>query len=247
MWQSALFFGALLLFLEVVMRLSGVSPAAFALPSEVLRELPRFVSFNRFGGDVIATLVRSIIAFAISFPAGLVIGAFAYKAPRARDVRALVDFLRSIPGTSLVPVFFVIFGIGEVSKIAAAVYGGALTVAISTIVGLSLINRERRYAIERLYGSTNASFLRFEFPEILPTLLVGLRTSISLCLVLVTVSEMFMGTDIGLGSIIMDSRYAGKIPVLYTAIFITGVLGFALNRAANLLEKLASSAFPRFY
>lgn len=245
--RSALFFGGLLLLIELAMRYSQLSPAAFALPSEIFLELSNFLSPSRYGPDVLATLLRSVAAFSISFPFGLIIGLIACKTPYiAKDMKALVDFLRSIPGTSLIPIFFVVFGIGEASKIAAAVYGGALTAAISTIVGIQLIGAERRFAIESLYGSQNASFLKFEFPEILPTLLVGLRTSVSLCLVLVTVAEMFMGTDTGLGSVIMDSRYSGRIPVLYTAIAMTGVLGYLLNKATNFVEKAAANAYPKF-
>jgi len=245
--RSAFFLILIMVSLELIVKIGNLSPAAFASPLEVIKEVPNFLRIDSFGQDVVATLLRSLAAFFISFPAGLLIGAVAFKIPYfSRDARALVDFLRSIPGTALVPVFFVIFGLGEISKISAAVYGGSLTVAIATLVGLSLIDNERRYAVESLYGKSNANFFRFELPEILPTLLVGLRTSISLCLVLVTVAEMFMGTDTGLGSVIMDSRYAGKIPTLYTAIFMTGILGFLLNKGANQIENLASIAYPKF-
>jgi NitT/TauT family transport system permease protein len=246
--KSIVFFSALLLGLEAIMRLLAPSPAAFALPSEVLQGLPYYLLPDKFGIDVLVTLGRTLIAFFFAFPLGLLIGTTAYKFPIVSgELRGMVDFLRSIPGTSLVPVFFVIFGIGEAAKIGAAIYGAALTVAISTIVGLSTISNERRRTAESMYGKANMTFLRFDFPEILPTLLVGLRTSISLSLVLVTVSEMFIGTDVGLGSVIMDSRYAGRIPELYISIFMTGLLGYLLNKAASLFENLASSAYPKFH
>jgi len=189
------------------LRITGASPAAFARPSEIFEVLPQFFLPSKFGNDTLMTLLRSVVAFLISFPLGLAIGAVAVKVPVVdAQFRSLVDFLRSIPGTSLVPVFFIIFGIGEVSKIAAAVYGGSLTTAIATIVGLQLLSTERKVAVASVYKPKYLNFWSFEFPEILPTLLVGLRTAISLCLVLVTVAEMFMGTDTGLGSVIMDSR-----------------------------------------
>ena len=245
--KSLIFYTVLLCIIEATMRFMHLSPAAFALPSEILAHFPFFVVPSVHGSDILATAVRSLVAFAISVPLGVIIGLTAYKAMYVgSELRALVDFLRSIPGTSLVPVFFVIFGIGEISKVAAAVYGGSLTVAIAAIVGLKHITSERRYAVEGLYGRSSLPFWKFEFPEILPNLIVGFRTSISLCLVLVTVAEMFMGTSTGLGSVIMDSRYSGQIPTLYTAIFATGALGYLLNKLIGFLERFASTAYPRF-
>lgn len=246
-FKSALFFALLIAGLELLMRGLDLSPAAFATPFEIIRKIPRFVMPDAYALDIVMTFVRSIIAFVVAIPVGLFIGYAAVKTPFiAPDLRSVVDFLRSIPGTSLIPVFFVVFGIGETSKIAAAVYGASLTMAIATIIGLGLITRERRYNIETLYGKKAASFLRFELPDMMPTLIVGLRTAISLSLVLVTVAEMFMGTETGLGSVIMDTRYSGRIPSLYTAIVMTGVLGFILNKMIGGVETLIEQRYPGF-
>ena len=70
----------------------------------------------------------------------------------------------------------------------------------------------------------------------MPALVVGLRTAISLCLILVVVAEMFIGARSGLGWLIQDRRYSDAVPVVYGAILVTGVVGYLFNHALRRLE-----------
>ncbi|MEK0159814.1 ABC transporter permease subunit [Pseudoalteromonas piscicida] len=235
--KSMTFFITLCIIIELLLEIGGASPAAFAKPSEILFELHLFVDPSEHFIDAVYTTLRSLFAFFISLPLGLLIGALVQKSLFCKgELKGLVDFFRSVPGTTLVPLFFVIFGIGEASKVASAIYGGALAVAISVIIGLQQISDERKYSVTAMYSNEFVGFWRFEFLEILPTALVGFRTALSLSLVLVTVAEMFMGSSSGLGSLIIDSRYAGNVPLLYSSIFVTGVIGFLMNNVASKIE-----------
>jgi len=74
-------------------------------------------------------------------------------------------------------------------------------------------------------------------PESLPNIFSGLRIAVSLALILVAVTEMFMGTKAGLGHVIIESQLVYRIPELYSAIILTGMIGYIINKFVLRAEK----------
>jgi NitT/TauT family transport system permease protein len=72
-------------------------------------------------------------------------------------------------------------------------------------------------------------FTRAVLPESLPQVFTGLRISLSQALVVVIVTEMFMGTKLGLGQRILNANLMYRIPEMYAAIIITGIIGYSIN------------------
>jgi NitT/TauT family transport system permease protein len=214
------------------------SPAAFARPNEIVAALPEFLDLHRSLPDVIATLSKTAAAVILAVPLGLGTGLLVVRVPRvAQEAEFCVDFLRSIPATALVPLFLVIFGAGGSSKIAVGCFSGALAIAISVIIGLRNLDPDRRHVADLIGLSGANRFWLYELPEIAPSIFIGLRTAISLALILVVVGEMFIGSGRGLGRIIMDRRYSDDVPGLYAAVFMTGTVGFLLNKAVLSVEQ----------
>ncbi len=75
------------------------------------------------------------------------------------------------------------------------------------------------------------------FMESLPQTFVGLRTGISIALVIVIVAEMFIGSTNGLGHRIIDAQQVFNVKEMYSSILITGALGYGLNLVFLLVEK----------
>ena len=75
------------------------------------------------------------------------------------------------------------------------------------------------------------------FWESLPQTFIGLRSGISIALVIVIVAEMFIGTEQGLGKRIIDAQQVLNVKDMYASILITGILGYALNALLLLIEK----------
>jgi NitT/TauT family transport system permease protein len=71
----------------------------------------------------------------------------------------------------------------------------------------------------------------------LPTILFGLRISFPIALVVIVATEMMYGTTYGLGSRIITSQLAYRIPSAWSSIIMTGVLGLGLNAVLRLVER----------
>ena len=189
-------------------------------------------------GDLISTLQRVILAFimalVIGLPLGLLLGS---KEKIYRSVEFIIDFFRSTPATALFPLFLLVFGITDKSKIAVAAFASMLIIIFNTAYGVMHAKKSRVLAAQ-IMGATKAQIFRWIlFWESLPQTFIGLRSAISLSLVLIVVTEMFIGTTSGLGRKIIDSQITYEIPTMYATILLAGIIGYLLNLLFLEVEK----------
>lgn len=149
----------------------------------------------------------------------------------------VVEFFRSIPATALFPLFLLFFGIDDQSKIALTAWAAGLVLIINSMYGVHLGKELRIKSAKIMRMSGFVLFQKIIFPEALPWIFSGMRIAISLSLVIVVVTEMFIGTNFGLGHRIIDTQLVYRISEMYATIFITGVLGFLINKGFIFAEK----------
>jgi ABC-type nitrate/sulfonate/bicarbonate transport system permease component len=183
-------------------------------------------------------LVGLVLAICVGVPAGLVMG----RNPRLYQyIEMPADFFRSIPSSALFFLFILFFGLGDGAKIAVVFYGCSLIMLVNAVDGASP-NREKQDRINMLL-SFRATAMQVFFLTVLrdalPHITTGVRVCASLSLVLVIVTEMFLGATSGLGRVIYDAYLSYRIPEMYAAIIILGVLGFVINKLCLLLERRA--------
>jgi NitT/TauT family transport system permease protein len=131
----------------------------------------------------------------------------------------------------------IFFGIGDAPKIAIVVFACTPVVLVNTVYAVRNSPRTRRIAAAAMGANKLQILIYVVLPEALPGVFAGLRTSLSLSLVLVIVSEMFIGTTSGLGFRIMDEHYMYRIPEMYATLVFVGLLGYLLNQVFLLVER----------
>jgi len=178
------------------------------------------------GQTVLRTLEAFTIALALGLPLGIVIGS---SRRVYRQIEFLIDFFRSTPATALFPLFMIIFGLGNLSKIAVAAFSALLIILFNVAYGV-MNARPTRMLAARVMGASRLRLFRdVTIYESLPQTFVGIRTAVSLSLVVIIVAEMFIGSDNGLGKRIIDAQITFDMPQLYGTILLTGALGYGLN------------------
>ena len=222
----------------VISELMIFSSLIFASPIEVFAELFSLFYTGSILNDLSFTLMRTvaglIIGIMIGIPLGLVMG---YSKRIYDSLEFLVEFLRSIPVVALIPVFMLFLGIGDVSKIGMVAFITALLVVINTMYGVRNSNKARIMIGKTLNLNQATIFRKIIFPESIPYISVGMRLAISLSLVMVIVSEMIIGTSVGLGKRILDSYLVFNIGEMYAVIILTGIIGYLLNKIYLIFEK----------
>jgi NitT/TauT family transport system permease protein len=207
-------------------------------PLAVARELWRLLVTGRVLADVWVSLLRVLAGFALAALAGIPIGLAMGASRRVCDsLEFLVDFLRSIPGTALIPLFILLFGVGDEAKVAIGAFAAGLVISINAMYGVAQGSRTRRMAARTMRVPLLRRFVQVVLPDALPHVFVGLRLGLSTCVVLVIVSEMFLGSQAGLGHRIYESQLLYKVEEMYSCIILTGVFGYALNRVAVSAER----------
>ncbi len=191
----------LILFFWVIVSVTKiVSPILLTDPFEVFKSLLElFISSEQnilldIGLNCFRTLISFLISCAIGVPIGLLMG---YNIKVFQVFEFVVDFFRSIPPIALFPLFILLLGIGELSKLGVPFYGCVLVIIVNSIYGV-LNSPKLRRIIGRIYGFSKARiFWRIVFPDSLPQVFVGMRTALSLALVLTIVVEMTIGSENG--------------------------------------------------
>ncbi len=217
-----------------------VSPILLPPPWEVFKSLIiLFVNKDQnILFDISLTCYRTLFSFLLSCTIGVPIGLLmGYNIKVFRAFEFVVDFFRSIPPIALFPLFILLLGIGEPAKLGVPFYGCVLVIIVNSIYGVTNSPKLRRI-IGQIYGfSKTRIFWRIVLPDSLPQVFAGMRTALSLALVLTIVVEMTIGSDNGLGKKIYDFHLLFDTPEMYAAILITGIIGYLLNKGFILIEK----------
>src|SRR5271166_4304913 len=207
-------------------------------PVDTLRALWRGLTGGALGFDFLKTVERTIaatlIAAAIAIPLGILLGS---SEKIYRSVEFVVDFFRSTPASAMFPLFLVLFGVGDKTKISVAAFGAALVILFNVAYGV-MNARKTRILAARVMGASRLRVLTdVMLLESLPQTFVGLRNGVSLALVIIVVAEMFIGSVDGLGHRVFESQQLFAMPDMYAAIFAAGALGYGLNLMFLMIER----------
>ena len=228
----------LILLWAIVSQLQLVDKFFLPDPLTTLTQLIELIKSGIIIDDVFSTLGRVAISFAIAVVIGLPLGLWLGSSEKIyRSFEFVIDFFRSTPATALFPLFLLVFGITDKSKIAVTAFAAILIIIFNTAHGV-MNARKSRVLAAKIMGATKTQIFRWIlFWESLPQTFIGLRSAISLSLVVIVVTEMFIGTPSGLGRRIIDSQITYEIPTMYAVIILTGIIGYLLNLIFILVEK----------
>ncbi|CAA2100613.1 ABC transporter permease [Variovorax paradoxus] len=226
------FIGPVVLFIawDLVVRLGFIKPILLPTPADTIAALVTGLAGGPLLTDFAMTVWRTLQAFLIAAVVGVPLGVLLGSNERAyRSVEFLIDFFRSTPSSALIPLFLLIFGVSDVNKVAIAAFGALLIVVFNSAYGVMNARKQRVMAARVMGASRWQVFKDVLIWESLQPSFVGLRSAVSMALVIVIVAEMFIGSDTGLGHRIIDAQQVLNVKSMYAAILAAGALGYALN------------------
>ena len=188
-------------------------------------------------GDIAISLQRAGIAFVaavvVAIPLGLFMG-------QVRSVETALDpilqVFRQTSALALYPVFILLLGLGEASKVFVIFWATLFPLLLNTISGVKEVD-PKLLEMARVYGATRLTvFRRVVLPGAVPSIFVGLRLSATTALLLLIASEM-IGANKGIGFQVMNAQYNFQIPLMFAAIVILAGLGLIANQALVSLQR----------
>jgi NitT/TauT family transport system permease protein len=240
-WDSLLpAVGPIALFVvwDLVVRAGLIKAILLPPPLATLQTLVVGLAGGPLLADFLVTVWRTVEAFVIAAAVGMPLGILLGSNEKAyRSVEFLIDFFRSTPSSALIPLFLLIFGVSDINKVAIAAFGAFLIVVFNSAYGVMNARKMRVMAARVMGASRWQIFKDVLIWESLQPSFVGLRSAVSMALVIVIVAEMFIGSDTGLGHRIIDAQQVLNVKSMYAAILAAGALGYLLNLLFLVLEK----------
>lgn len=226
---------------EIFPRL-GVVDATFLPPlSEVLADWWQLLRSGRLWEHAEASLIRSLsgfgLAIVITIPLGLVIGW--YKAV-ANLLNPLLEVFRNTAALALLPVFVLILGLGETSKIAIITYACAWPVLLNTISGVRTVDPLLIKSARSLGLGPLRLFQKVVLPAAVPTIFTGIRLAGAYSILILIAAEM-VGAKAGLGYLINYAQYNFAVPDMYAGIITISAIGLIVNQLLVALERRFST------
>ncbi|HEV7415784.1 MAG TPA: ABC transporter permease [Tianweitania sediminis] len=186
---------------------------------------------------VLATLRTWSIGLAVAALLGSAIGIVLALSPIVETItRPIIEFLRPIPSVALIPVALLVLGIGFSMHLFMIVFAAIWPVIFSAKAGVEDVD-PRQLETGRVFGLSRAARVyRLVLPAALPSIATGIRTASAIALVLTITVEMLVGRH-GIGSFLENMRLNGLVTEMWSAIILTGIVGYLVNVLFLMLEK----------
>ena len=215
-----------------------VDPVLLPSPAQAALAIWNGMADGGLLADFLRTVERTtysiFIASVVSIPLGIFLGS---SERLYRSVEFIIDFFRSTPASAVFPLFLVIFGVGDETKILVASFGAALVILFNVSYGVMNARKTRLLAAKVMGASRVRVLIDVMLLESMPQTFIGIRNGVSLALIIVIVAEMFIGSVDGLGHRIIDAQMLFEMPDMYAAIFVAGALGYGFNLLFLIIEQ----------
>lgn len=210
-----------------------VAQTAFALTQS--GELPHHLAVS---------LGRLAAGFALGATAGVLFGALlARSALVARFFGPLFQVLRQLPTIALIPMFILLFGIGEAFKVFIVMKATFFVVALASYDAVRHLP-PAYLEVSALYRlPPRTQLLRLLLPATLPAMLTGARLALGRSWMVLVGAEL-LASESGIGQMMEMARQLFQLDVVMVGVILTGIVGFVLDRGFRSLERALLRGAP---
>jgi ABC-type nitrate/sulfonate/bicarbonate transport system permease component len=229
----------LLLLWQLASTLQLISPLFFPSPGRTLTALWAQAADGRLWPPLLATVRRMAYGWLAASLLGVVAGALIAGSRVTRELfRPLLEFLRPLPASAIIPVAILAFGLSDGMSTFVIAFGSVWPVLLAAVHGFSNVD-ERLQEVSRALGMGRLERLRkIDLPGALPDILAGARVGLAVALILAVVTEMQASLP-GLGQGILMAQRSFRSAELYAGVLVLGALGFAASAALQWVEDRA--------
>jgi NitT/TauT family transport system permease protein/taurine transport system permease protein len=206
------------------------NPFLIPPPLEVIRTaIPMMMS-----GEIFADVSISMSRILVGFFSGSLIGViFGVLLGRIRILHDLLDpimeLLRYLSPTAMIPIAVIWFGIGELSKYFLIFWGTFFIVLINTTAGVWRAPIARQRAAECLGANRLQIFLMVVIPSAVPYIVTGMRVAMASSFMSIIPAEI-LAADSGIGYLLQKSSMLLQTNRIFVALLTICILGFAVDR-----------------
>jgi NitT/TauT family transport system permease protein len=184
------------------------------------------------------TLTETLLGFGIAAVASVgLAAAFVAWRPVEKTLYPLVVTSQLIPMAAIAPLMITWFGFGLLSKLIIVFLICFFPIVVNGVAGLRSVETEKLYLARSIGAGQWKVFTKIRFPAALPHLFAGLKLAAAFAVVGAVLGE-FVGSEDGLGHIILESSGAFDTVLVFGALMYLIVFALAFFYAVSAVERI---------
>ena len=234
---------ALVALWEVLARWSGVPSWLLPAPSAI------GAAMVDWRGELtlhfMVTLYEVLIGFALSIVVSIPLAVAVVYSPFLQNtIYPILLALQSMPKVAIAPLLVLWIGFGLLPKILVVFLVCFFPIVVATASGLSAVPPALIDLIRSLSATSYQTFIKIRFPTAIPHIFVGLKIAITFAVIGAVIGE-FVGSDQGLGYLILISTSQSRTPLAFGALLLLTIMSIVLYYAVEFVERLVVPWAPK--
>jgi len=213
-----------------IIALYVVGPFLIPPPLAVLKAFGPMTANGDLYRDIAMSLSRVAVGYAVGVVLALALGLFMGRIRALHDLLdPIVQAMRFLSPTAMIPIVIIWFGIGEMAKYALVFWGTVAIVLINTIAGVLRTPKIRQHAALCLGASEAQIFRLIVLPSAVPFIVIGMRLALASAFVSIIPAEL-LAADSGLGYLLQQSSLLLQTDRIFVALVTICLVGFAADQ-----------------
>jgi ABC-type nitrate/sulfonate/bicarbonate transport system permease component len=222
------------------------NPFLIPPPLEVLRTAVPMILSGEIFVDVSISMVRVLVGFVSGSLAAIVLGVLLGRLRLLHDLLdPIIELLRYLSPTAMIPIAVIWFGIGEMSKYFLIFWGTFFIVLINTVAGVWRAPIARQRAAECLGASRLQIFVLVVIPSAAPYIVTGMRIAMASSFMSIIPAEI-LAADSGIGYLLQKSSMLLQTNRIFVALLTICVLGFVVDRIFRFIVERVLARYMSF-
>jgi NitT/TauT family transport system permease protein len=206
------------------------NPFLIPPPLEVIRTAIPMVMSGEIFADVSISMSRILVGFFSGSLIGVIFGVLLGRIRVLHDLLdPIMELLRYLSPTAMIPIAVIWFGIGELSKYFLIFWGTFFIVLINTTAGVWRAPITRQRAAECLGANRLQIFVMVVIPSAVPYIVTGMRVAMASSFMSIIPAEI-LAADSGIGYLLQKSSMLLQTNRIFVALLTICILGFAVDR-----------------
>jgi ABC-type nitrate/sulfonate/bicarbonate transport system permease component len=215
-------------------------------PTKVFAALLPMAASGELLQHTALSLSRVLFGFVTGSIAAIFLGLLMGRLKMLEDLfDPIIEFLRFLSPTAMIPIAVIWFGIGEAPKYFLIFWGTFFIVLINTVAGVLKTPKARQDAALCLGASKEQIFRLIVFPSAIQHIVTGMRVALASAFVSIIPAELIAAGG-GLGYLLQTSSLLLQTDRIFVALVTISTVGFATDRLFRIAVTVLLGRFVRF-
>lgn len=212
-------------------------------PVRVIKAAIPMILSGEIFRDVMISMSRVFVGFLAGSVTAILLGVILGRISMLHDlIDPIVELLRYLSPTAMIPIAVIWFGIGEMSKYFLIFWGTFFIMLVNTTAGVLRTPIARQRAAQCLGASQLEIFAYIVVPSAVPYMITGMRVAMASAFMSIIPAEI-LAADSGIGYLLQNSSMLLQTDRIFVALLTISVLGFLCDRALRLIVGLTLTRF----